>query len=87
MPIGAIVYQPATPSLPEFTFSRESDDSVGLERALESGSADELVDVLCASVRDQVTRRHHHAMELETKAGDSVEAAREYVEAVLQRTP
>ena len=37
MPIGAIVDQPATPSLPEFTFSRESDDSVGLERAMESG--------------------------------------------------
>jgi hypothetical protein len=53
------------------------------ERALESGSPDELIEVLCGSVRDQVTQRHHHAMALKTHAGESVEAAREYVEAML----
>ena len=53
------------------------------ERALESGSPDELIDVLCASVRQQVTQRHHRAMTLQTHAGDSIEDAREYVEAML----
>ena len=53
------------------------------ERALESGSPDELIDVLCANVRAQVTHRHHRAMTLRTHAGDGVPAAREYVEAML----
>ena len=53
------------------------------ERALESGSPDELIDVLCATVRDQVARRHDHAMALKTHAHDGVESAREYVEAML----
>jgi hypothetical protein len=53
------------------------------ERALESGSPDELLDVLCASVREQVTHRHDRAMALKTHAGDSIEDAREYVEAML----
>ena len=51
--------------------------------ALESGSADELVDVLCATVREQVARRHDHAMALEAHAGEGVADAREYVEAML----
>jgi hypothetical protein len=53
------------------------------ERALESESPDELAEVLCASVRDQVTRRHRRAMELKARAGDSVDSARAYVEAML----
>ena len=53
------------------------------ERALASGSPEELVDALCASVSDQVVRRHHHAMTLQAHASDSVERAREYVEAML----
>ena len=53
------------------------------EHALDSGSTDELIDVLCASVRDQVTQRHHHAMVLKTHAEDGVEEARAYVEAML----
>jgi hypothetical protein len=53
------------------------------ERALESGSPDEMIEVLCAILREQVTRRHHHAMMLKTHAGESVETAREYVEAML----
>jgi len=53
------------------------------ERALETGSPDELIDVLCASVREQVTQRHHHVMMVKAHAGDTVETAREYVEAML----
>jgi hypothetical protein len=53
------------------------------ERALESGSPDELVDVLCSSVREQVTQRLHHAMARKPGAGTGVEETREYVEAML----
>jgi hypothetical protein len=53
------------------------------ERALETGSVDELVDVLCAGVRREVDRRHAHAMELKEHAGAGVAEAREYVEAML----
>jgi hypothetical protein len=53
------------------------------ERALESGSPDELIEMLCVSVRDQVTRRHHHAMGLKTHAGEGVDEARDYVDAML----
>lgn len=53
------------------------------ERALESGSPDELVALLGGSLRDQVERRHRHAMELKEHAGDSTSAARAYVEAML----
>jgi uncharacterized protein DUF6448 len=53
------------------------------ERAFEIGSTDELIEVLCASVRDQVVHRHRHAMALKAHAGDSVEDARQYVEAML----
>jgi hypothetical protein len=53
------------------------------ERALESGAADELIEVLCTSVRDQVSRRLDHAMRLAAHADDSVEDARAHVEAML----
>ena len=53
------------------------------ERALESGSAGELIDALSASVRDEVTRRHDRAMRLKTHVADSVDDARAYVEAML----
>lgn len=53
------------------------------ERALESGSPDELVEVLCASVRDQVTQRLQHAIALKAHGREGVEHAREYVEAML----
>jgi hypothetical protein len=53
------------------------------ERALASGSTDELIELLCASVRDQVARRHARAMRLEEHAGASVEDARAHVEAML----
>lgn len=53
------------------------------ELALESGSSDPLVDVLCSTIRDQVERRHRHAMALKARAGDGVPQAREHVEAML----
>lgn len=53
------------------------------ERALESGSGDELAELLCESVRVEVTRRLGRAMVLKATAGDSVEDARAYVQASL----
>lgn len=53
------------------------------ERALESGSVDGLIEVLCAAVRGEVERRHRHAMTLKHHAGDGVAQAREYIEAML----
>lgn len=53
------------------------------ERALESGSAEGLVDVLCEAVRDEVEDRHAHAMALKTHADEGVTQARAYVEAML----
>src|SRR5207245_4947476 len=37
MPIGAILDQPATPALPEFTLSRDPDGSIRCERAMPEG--------------------------------------------------
>lgn len=53
------------------------------ERALESGSTDELVGLLCDSVRDQVEHRRGRAMTLKQHAAESTPAARAYVEAAL----
>ena len=53
------------------------------ERALQSGSAEDLVAVLCATIQDQAVKRLDHAMMLKPRAGGGVEAAREYVEAML----
>ena len=53
------------------------------ESALEAGSSDELVDVLCRTVRAEVVRRHEHAMALKPHADEGVVQAREYVEAML----
>lgn len=53
------------------------------ERALATGSPDELTDVLCGTVREQAVQRHRHAMALAAQARHSVAAAREHVEAEL----
>jgi hypothetical protein len=53
------------------------------ERALETGSAEELVEVLCSAVRTEAQRRHGEAMILKAGAGESVAAARAYVESAL----
>src|SRR5512144_2741659 len=52
-------------------------------RALESGSPKELIDTRCHEVREQVERRHRHAMTLKAQASDGVTHARAYVEAML----
>ncbi|HEU0027400.1 MAG TPA: DUF6448 family protein [Ktedonobacterales bacterium] len=53
------------------------------ERAIESGSPDELAQLLTETVRAEVTERLAHAMRLKRDATRNVEAAREYVEAML----
>lgn len=53
------------------------------ERALESGSVDGLVEVLCDAMRSEVERRHAGAMALKARADESVADARAYVDAML----
>jgi len=53
------------------------------EKAIESGSPDELIEVLSGMLREEVTHRLHHMMHLKEYANKSVEDAREYVEAML----
>jgi hypothetical protein len=53
------------------------------ERAIESGLADELVEVLTNKVRDEILERFTKAMTLKAHADEGVAAAREYVEAML----
>lgn len=53
------------------------------ERALETGSPDELIAVLQSVVAEQVKRRLDHAMALQLHASEGVPEAREYVEAML----
>jgi hypothetical protein len=53
------------------------------ERGLQNESPDQLVDVLCRTVRVQVEQRHEHAMTLKAHAPHGVVAARAYVEAML----
>jgi hypothetical protein len=53
------------------------------ERAIESGSPDELVGLLTETIRTEVTERLAHTMELKRHATHGVEAARDYVEAML----
>jgi hypothetical protein len=53
------------------------------ERALETGSPDELVELLTRRVEDQVRARFAHAMDLKALADGDVDASRAYVEAML----
>jgi hypothetical protein len=53
------------------------------ERALAAGSPDELVALLCDTMRDQVERRLAHAAAVKPAAGAAVAEVREYVEAAL----
>lgn len=53
------------------------------ERAIESGSPDELVQVLTEKVRHEVLERFGRAMALKPHADAGVASAREYVEAML----
>jgi hypothetical protein len=53
------------------------------EKAIESGSAEELVSHLSALLRDAIDERFRHVMRLQDQADGPVPAAREYVEAML----
>lgn len=53
------------------------------EMGIESGSPEQLKDLLAKHVRDEVQRRFDHLMELQPSAHRDVEHAREYVEAML----
>ena len=53
------------------------------ERAIETGSVDELLDVLCGAVRAEVKDRFGRVMQLKGHAEARVDEAREYVEAML----
>lgn len=53
------------------------------ERAISSGSPDELVALLTDALHHQVKERFEHVMALESHAIGSVTEAREYVEAML----
>ena len=53
------------------------------EESIESGSPDELIHVLSEMLREEITDRFHHMMHLKNHANESVDDAREYVEAML----
>lgn len=53
------------------------------ERAVETGSADELVGVLTGAVREEVEARLAHAVELKRRSNGGVEARRAFVQAML----
>lgn len=53
------------------------------ERAIESGSPDELVELLTARVEDEVRERFARVMELKQAVNGDIEANRAYVEAML----
>lgn len=53
------------------------------ERAIETGSVDELLDVLGGAVRFEAKRRFDRVLQLKGHAEGGVDEAREYVEAML----
>lgn len=53
------------------------------ERAVETGSPDELIEILSGMLREEVTHRLRHMLHLREHAHKSVDDAREYVEAML----
>ncbi|HEX4817629.1 MAG TPA: DUF6448 family protein [Nonomuraea sp.] len=53
------------------------------ERAIETGSPEELIQALTDKVRHEVVERFGKALALKAHAGDGVTAARAYVEAML----
>lgn len=53
------------------------------ERAIETGSPEELSDLLCTMVRSEIARRFAHLLELRGHVEHGVDAARAYVEAML----
>lgn len=53
------------------------------EKAIETGSPDELIALLTDTVRAEVKKRFDHMTHLKHRAQDGVDEAREYVEAML----
>jgi len=53
------------------------------EKAIETGSPDQLIELLTGMVRDEVKKRFEHMQHLKEHAGHDVDHAREYVEAML----
>ncbi len=53
------------------------------EKAIESGSPDELIKTLSEILREEVIERLRHLMHLKERADKSLDDAREYVEAML----
>jgi hypothetical protein len=53
------------------------------QRAIETGDAVELSQLLTTKVADEIERRFHEVMARKPYADESVEAGREYVEAML----
>lgn len=53
------------------------------ERAVETGSPDELVEVVTDKVRHEVVERFERAMVLKVHAGEGIAAARQYLDAML----
>lgn len=53
------------------------------EKAIETGSVDELVELLCATVRTELESKFERLMHLKERVGGSVDEAREYVESML----
>ena len=53
------------------------------EKAIEAGSAEELVELLCGAVREQVHHRFKHMLHLKRHASEGVDQSREYVESML----
>lgn len=53
------------------------------EKAIETGSPDELIKTLSKMINEEVTHRLHRVMHLKESKDKSVEDAREYVEAML----
>lgn len=53
------------------------------EKAIESGSVDQLADLLSSALRDEVSRKFSEVMRLKAQESGSVAEVREYVEAML----
>lgn len=67
-----------------FKLGEAVDPAVALaDKALESGSVDELVEVLTKAMAGGIRERFAHALETRQHADDSVTAGREFVEAYI----
>lgn len=53
------------------------------EKAIETGSADELLKLMSDVVQNEIREKFEHVMHLKERAGESVDEARKYVSAML----